>query len=373
MVRTFIAGVVLLLLLAWGMDARAQQIAPWPTQGAATWPTQDMATSPPDGMATGRPVSPNIDWLTGSAAPRVDAIPQTGQVSAVEQLIQPADGLLPPADGDMEFVSEQMTSFGHVHSRAADCRQWQIAPDGLIYRSYLAGPKESRLGARWVHKADQGWIWDVSLGGRAGLVRYGTMDPIKPEGWEIDVEGAALGRLDLEAESNALEATDYRVGVPLTYGRGNHQTKLAFYHVSSHLGDELMIQQPTVPRINYVRDAIVFGHSYYLADDYRVYGEFGYSFNTDGGAEPWEFQFGLEYSPDVPSGPRPRLFWATNAHLRQEIDFGGNLTFQVGLQWRGVSGQRMRIGMQYFTGMSEQYEFFDNFEDKVGVAVWYDF
>ena len=229
------------------------------------------------------------------------------------------------------------------------------------------------MAARWVHRANQGWLWDVNLGARVGLVRYGTTNAAKPEGWQVDVEGCAMGRLDLGADSNALQATDYRVGVPWTYGRDNHQVKLAFYHVSSHLGDELMIQQPLVPRINYVRDALVWGHSYYPAEDYRVYGEIGYAFNVDDGAEPWEFQFGAEYSPVGPTGGWPTLFWAANVHLRQEVDFGGNFTFQVGLQWRGVSGNRMRFGMHYFTGKSEQYEFFDQFEDKVGFAFWYDF
>jgi len=356
--QSSITTAVLTLLLATSANAWAQQSTPWPSQDAQAWPT--------DRMATGAPPSSNGDWLTASAG----AMPDTAT------LVDPgpsAAPLLQPAGGEMEFVSDQLASFGHARSRGADCRQWQVTPDGLIYHAYLAGPKESQLAARWVHKADQGWIWDVTLGGRAGLVRYGTTDSNKPEGWQLDVEGAVLGRLDLEAASNALEASDYRVGVPLTYGRGNYQTKLAFYHVSSHLGDELMIQQPGVPRINYVRDAVVWGHSYYPTDDYRIYGEIGYAFNVDGGAEPWEFQFGTEYSPDGPTGGRPRLFWALNGHLRQEIDFGGNVTFQVGLQWRGISGHRMRVGMQYFTGMSDQYEFFEQFEDKIGLAVWYDF
>ncbi|MEE8450564.1 MAG: DUF1207 domain-containing protein [Thermoguttaceae bacterium] len=283
------------------------------------------------------------------------------------------DHLLRPAGGEMKFVSDQMASLGNAHRGGADCRQWQIAPAGLIYRSYLAGPKESRLAAQWVHKADQGWIWDMTLGGRLGLVRYGTTNPDKPEGWQLDVEAAAMGRLGLEEPSNALQATDYRVGVPWTYGRGNHQVKLAFYHISSHLGDELMLQRPGVPRINYVRDAFVWGHSYYPAKDFRIYGEVGVAFNVDGGAKPWEFQFGTEYSPEGPTGARPRLFWAINAHLRQDVDYGGNITFQVGLQWRGTSGNRMRFGMQYFTGKSDQYEFFDQFEDKIGFAFWYDY
>ena len=168
-------------------------------------------------------------------------------------------------------------------------------------------------------------------------------------------------------------AVDFRMGVPLTYGWGAHQAKLGYYHLSSHLGDELMLDKPFVPRINYVRDAAVWGHSYFWTEDIRLYGEAAYAFNVDGGAEPWEFQFGVEYSPARPTGPRPVPFVAVNGHLREEIEFGGNLTVQAGYQWRGTTGHRFRVGMHYVTGKSDQYEFFNQFEDKVGLGVWFDY
>src|SRR6185503_10007166 len=90
------------------------------------------------------------------------------------------------------------------------------------------------------------------------------------------------------------ETADYRVGVPLTYGIDNWQYKFAIYHLSSHLGDEFAIAHPgsLANRINYVRDEFVFGASVYPHPVARLYGEVGFAFNTDGGAEPWEFQFG---------------------------------------------------------------------------------
>lgn len=343
--RHAVGGWVFALILAFAFSAQAQ----------------DGMNRQPNGIVENAPeFSPPVGQFDCVVRP-TDGTIAGGQVV-------PVDHLARQSAAEATLFSPQMAEVART-----DCWHWQVTPDGLIYRSYLAGVKEPRLAARWVHKADQGWIWDVTLGGRVGLVRYGTANPSKPEGWQLDVEGAAMGRLDLEADSNALQATDYRVGVPLTYGRGAHQTKLAFYHISSHLGDELMLQQPAVPRINYVRDAIVWGHSYCFADDVRVYGEIAWAFNVDGGAKPWEFQFGTEYSPTKPTGARPVPFYAINANLREEVDFGGNVTFQVGLQWLGITGRRMRVGMQYFTGKSDQYEFFDRFEDKIGVAVWYDF
>ena len=69
---------------------------------------------------------------------------------------------------------------------------WQSLPQGLIYRSYLAGPKEPRLGAQAINIDDEDWDWtlDGTLGARVGILRYGTRDPIWPVGFQIDIEGA---------------------------------------------------------------------------------------------------------------------------------------------------------------------------------------
>ena len=66
-------------------------------------------------------------------------------------------------------------------------------------------------------------------------------------------------------------------------------------------------------------------------------------------------------------------FFAVNAHLRQEVAFGGNLTVQTGYLWRGATGHLFRLGLQYFTGKSDQFEFFDQYEDKLGLGIWYDY
>jgi hypothetical protein len=255
---------------------------------------------------------------------------------------------------------------------AGDTWRHQVLPDGLIYRSYLAGIKEPRFAGQWNHDINLGWIWDITLGGRVGILRYGTTSVDHPEGWQLDIEGAGMPRLDLENERDVV-ATDFRFGIPLTYGRGCYQMKFAYYHLSSHLGDEYMVRNNTLSRRNYARDVIVWGHSYYLTEDIRLYGEAGWAFAFDGGTEPWEFQFGIDYSPVKLTGHWGSPFVAINGHLREEFDFGGNLVVQTGWQWRGYSGHLFRIGMEYFQGMSDQWEFFDQYEDKLGFGIWYDY
>jgi hypothetical protein len=281
------------------------------------------------------------------------------QTSGMETVTRP-DPFLPST-----FDSEQPMRFEEAWS-------WQFLPSSLLYKSYLAGGREPRFASQWIHEKNSGWLWDVSLGGRAGIVRYGTVNSPWPEGWQIDIEGAAFPRLNLEHERD-LDAVDYRFGIPLTMRRGSWQGKFGYYHLSSHMGDELMVRDHSLYRINYVRETMILGVGYFLNPNIRLYSEAAWAFYTDGGAKPWEFQFGLEYSPIEPTYQWAAPFVAMNTHLREENDFGGNFTFQTGLQWRGHNGQLLRLGMQYFNGMSDMYQFFPRHEEQIGLGLWYDF
>ncbi|MBI2825005.1 MAG: DUF1207 domain-containing protein [Planctomycetia bacterium] len=250
---------------------------------------------------------------------------------------------------------------------------WQLLPEGLIWHSYLAGPKEPRLASIWAHQQNGQWDWDFTLGGRVGLLRYGTPNSFRPDGFQLDVEAAAFPRLSINNDRD-LQSADFRGGFPLTYGAGPFQMKLEYYHLSSHLGDEFMIKNPTVQRINYSRDALVLGVSYFPTDNIRLYAEADYALFADGGSEPWHFQFGAEYSPIFGPGFVGSPFAAINGSLRQEVNYGGSLVVQAGWQWLSiVTGRRLRFGFQYFNGKSEQYEFFNSFEQQLAIAVWYDY
>lgn len=249
---------------------------------------------------------------------------------------------------------------------------WQILPEGLTFPAYLASGNESRMGSVWSYEKDHGWLWDIALGGRAGILRYGDDDPALPYGWQIDIEGAAFPRLDLQSDRQMM-ATDFRFGVPLSLRQGPFETKLAYYHLSSHLGDDFISENPGHPPINYVRDVAVWAVGLRIIENMRAYAEAGYAFYTDGGSKPWEFQFGIDWSRVRPGASFGSPFFAVNGRLREEVDYGGNLTAQTGWQWRGESGNLLRFGFHYFNGKSDAYQFFTEHEEHFGIGLWYDF
>jgi hypothetical protein len=250
---------------------------------------------------------------------------------------------------------------------------WQLMPSGLIWHSYLAGVKEPRMASVWNYQKGVGWLWDPTVGGRIGLLRYGTPNSFRPDGWQLDVEGAAFPELNLSNNWD-MRSTDFRIGLPLTYGNGPLQMKFAVYHLSSHIGDQFLLANPGFTRVEYSRNALVYGLSYFPTDNLRLYGEVDWAFYTNGATQPWQFQFGAEYSPIFSPGFRGSPFAAINGHLRQEVHFGGSLVVQAGWQWlNAATGTRMRFGFQYFNGKNEQYQFFNDFVQQFGIGLWYDF
>ncbi len=246
---------------------------------------------------------------------------------------------------------------------------WQILPDGILYRTYLAGEKEPRFAATWLHQQGRGWIWETALGGRVGLVRYGTPGAVGAEGWQLDLEGGALTRLDWENHTD-VDATDYRIGFPLTYRRGNWGVRVGYTHLSSHIGDEFILTHPGAVHRNYVRDSVFVGLAYYY-EDMRLYAEVAVAPGAQGGAEPLEVQAGAEYSP-LCFGWAP--FAAVNMHYREEFSTSASVNIEAGCQYRSyISNRLFRVGVQHYNGNSLQYSFFDQYEQLTGFGMWFDF
>jgi hypothetical protein len=251
--------------------------------------------------------------------------------------------------------------------------QWRVLPEGVVWQSYWAGVHEPRIAG--VPFADQhgNALLDVTLGGRAALVRYGTDGPGRPLGYEFQIEGAAFPRLNLD-ENWDLEATDFRFGLPLVYGRERWEAKFSYYHLSAHMGDELALRESSLGnRINFSRDALVAALAFYPLPAWRWYAETGWAFHFDDGSEPWEFQFGVDVAEPGPTDSWGAPFIAVNGHLREEHNFGGNVVFQAGWFWRGNTTRTVRAGFHYFNGKSNQFEFFDRFEEQLGGGLWCEF
>ncbi|MBX3414336.1 MAG: DUF1207 domain-containing protein [Pirellulales bacterium] len=346
---------------------------------SAEW--YDAAPSP-DSVYAAEPVEPHVpsvqiddsgvngSWFGPELAPQSSLGPGSNGPQATASSYGPV--MSQTTYGSAE-VHDYEPRFERGYRGDDDPWGWVVLPQALLYRSYLAGTREPRMGTFFSHTSGQDALWDSTLGARVGILRYGNRNETDPEGYQLDAEGAAILRMDPDHEMDMV-GTDYRAGCVLTHLEDGFQWKTGYYHLSAHLGDETIIRYPNIRRINYVRDAWMLGIGYYWTPKLRLYIEADWAFNTDGGAKPWEFQTGFDWAPATPTGFRGEPFLALNAHVREENNFSGNLVVQTGWAWRSAGpGRIFRIGFEYYNGKSRQYEFFDQFEQQIGGGFWYDF
>ncbi|MHC2069779.1 DUF1207 domain-containing protein [Bremerella sp. T1] len=332
-------------------------------------------------MFSPRCLSLALAILLGAGLSGVDALfaqtpPAPGFQALPGQVPLPVDG--PPFDpfavaptNSVSYQLPPMPSSTFPADRSPEW-EWTFLPQGFLYHTYWASTAEPRLSTRSIDDWGGNNSLDSQIGGRVGLLRFG--DPDAEEGFQLDILGGANLRQNVDTYDWDMTGTDYRYDIPLTYRNGRHAWKFGYYHVSSHMGDEFLKYNPSVSRIDYYRDSLYLGYSHYVTPELRLYGEIDYAFRSDF-AEPLHLQFGFDWGPVRPTGALGAPFLAANVHLREELDFSGNISVQAGWAWKGegLGAGTLRTGLHYYNGGSPQFSFYQESEQQIGWGIWYDY
>jgi hypothetical protein len=183
-------------------------------------------------------------------------------------------------------------------SKSVDCRyepseavepdvvlEGGFLPTSDVFRPLLADVKEPRFAAAIqrvsfdpgilsTQTTGQGiWAGVVSFGSILGL--YGWRSEQSCDGVQISLAGGVFSQFNLDAPSVPLINSDFVIGVPVTFRSGRFSGRVHLYHQSSHLGDEFILFNPQVERIDLGYEIIDVVLS--LQDHWwRVYGGGGY-------------------------------------------------------------------------------------------------
>ncbi len=93
---------------------------------------------------------------------------------------------------------------------------------------------------------------------------------------QLEIEGAIWAIFDPLHESAPLIDADYYVGFPITYSFGDWAFRARGYHISTHIGDEFLLDHPHFNRRNPSIEAFDFYVSYQFSRDIRLYGGIGW-------------------------------------------------------------------------------------------------
>ncbi len=162
--------------------------------------------------------------------------------------------------------------------------------------------------------------------------------------------------------------TDYLLGIPLTFAHDRWAYRLRIYHISSHLGDEFLVNRPEflAKRVNPSFEAVDFFASYQVSKYFRLYAGPGVILHSDK-SFPMDHLY-VEYGAELRAFPcrfnkhglYGTPFIAIDFDNWQIRDWGFDVTIKGGYEISKLEGvgRKMRIFASYHHGYSFEGQFF---------------
>jgi hypothetical protein len=260
-----------------------------------------------------------------------------------------------------------------------------------LFQPLIASPRQViySIGYRGGDKVVGRTAVAVSMGDDFPLFRW--LDVLGGGDMQLGIEAGIWSVFNMKVKGDnrnggtELFNTDYYVGIPLTYMKNQWSYRLRVYHISSHLGDEFMVNHPdyaTVPlRVNPSFESLDFFFSYQASDIFRLYAGGGIILHSDD-SFPMD-RFYVEYGAEA-------RFWGTRiyyhklygnffagAHLRnwQVLHWDYDGTYVFGYEWSKLQGvgRKIRIFGEYHHGFSLEGQFFKKRTTYGSIKVAYGF
>jgi hypothetical protein len=170
---------------------------------------------------------------------------------------------------------------------------------------------------------------------------------------------------------------DYVVGVPVTWRRDRVSARLRVYHQSSHLGDEYLLQNPDVRRIDVSFEELEGIAALDVGGGRgRAYVGAGVLLHRNPDMERGKLLFGVEWRRRGHFGSRAAgglgrmLVAGVEVKLLQELDWEADVRAVVGVELtRALGGRSVSLLAEYYNGSIPYGQFFHEKEDHIGLGL----
>ncbi|NGX55837.1 MAG: hypothetical protein K1060chlam5_00066 [Candidatus Anoxychlamydiales bacterium] len=203
---------------------------------------------------------------------------------------------------------------------------------------------------------------------------------------QIGIEAGIWSVFDMKPAINlgkgtAMFNTDYTLAIPVSYAKNQWSFRFRIYHISSHLGDEFLVNHPQYARVNPSFEAFDIFTSYQVNNYLRFYFGPGVILHSDH-TFPMKHYY-VEYGADASFwGTRiyyHRLFgtFFTAVYFRnwQLNDMNIDGTYMLGYEWSKLQGvgKKIRLYGFYHHGYSPDGQFMNKRTTYYGFSFAYGF
>lgn len=318
------------------------------------------------------------DHLDGNAHRfNVEVTPQGGRrvssLSEDEEVTEPLSAAL-----DLNRLlacnncsSDSLDQVRHLQASAAAPRPPNQPHEGkpiwlpghqYAFPTIVADPRQVTYSAahRWHDQALAGTMSAVSIGDELPIVLWEDTGYKDYRGsFQISLQAAAWAVFDLNGGRADLVNSDWMAALPMTFTINNWMYRFRYYHVSSHLGDEFMIRNPWITRLNPSYEAVDLTAKYDLSEKFRFFGGLGYILRSDSsfplhhlyvdlGGE-WRQFDRLMFKDRIHMQP----FLAAFARANETFGFDPNFNCALGAEWASAQKRdtrKVRTAFEYYTG-----------------------
>ena len=183
-----------------------------------------------------------------------------GAIAALLLAAFPAVAEVETPVADLETDCRYLTGKDLRAARGSDPLGKVWLPHGDIFRPLLADMKQPRfyVSVRRVRFRGAGLPGGgqdpgisaalVAMGKDVGIWRRSKRH--RCDGLQVSLLAGVFSQFNLDTSSDDLINSDYLIGPEVTLRRGFASARLRVYHQSSHLGDEFILNNPGVDRVN---------------------------------------------------------------------------------------------------------------------------
>ena len=248
-------------------------------------------------------------------------------------------------------------------------------PSDDVFRPLIADPKQPQFFAIWQAtrvrtNGTSSNIGSVALGENFGLYtkRYGC------DGVQVSLLTGVFSQFNLDEPNAELINTDFNVGVPVTWRVENWSARVRYYHQSSHVGDEFLVDHPEFEPTTFTYEEVegILSYDYKWA---RMYAGGGVLVHREPDTlDRNRVQWGFDVrAPSIAS----KLGWvfermvvipvlAVDFKAFEELDWIINTNLLAGMEFsRPDSIRRFRVMFNYYHGFNPYGPYGQSFSQKI--------
>jgi Protein of unknown function (DUF1207) len=194
--------------------------------------------------------------------------------------------------------------------------------------------------------------------------------------WDFGVQGGVFSIFDVSKSSIDLVNADYLVGFMASYRNGRFSSFVRLHHQSSHLGDEFLLNNPGVNRINLSFEELDAKLSYELTSWLRVYGGGGFLVHRYPDIGRGTSQWGMELtSSRTYFDGRLRPVAYADFQANERANWNVSRSLMAGFQFENarIGDRQIQILAEYFAGPSPDGQFYTQKVEWIGAGVHFFF